>query len=111
MHVKFGSVTDLVGVFGECLSALAPLVTKVGIEWREPKNYDDWDAIASAIYSSIVAKTVAYTVEGELFNELTPYAIIMSEYRGASFLYSTEFGREAVFMKLVSSESPFDTAL
>jgi hypothetical protein len=109
--VQFASITELVVTFRECLVALAPIVTKVGIEWREPMNYDEWDGIASAIYSSVVASAVAYTVEGEGFAKLAPYDMLLRNFGQASCLFSYEFGRDAVFTRLETSEAPFDTAV
>ncbi len=111
MSRRYGSVTDLVVVLGECLSALTPYMSKVGIPWKEPNNYDDWDEIAGAVYSSVVGKTVAYTVEGKGFRKLAPYGLCMPTYAEASFLFSTQFGREAAFVKLVTSNDAFDTVL
>jgi len=111
MNQQFGSITELVATFRECLVALAPLVEKVGIEWREPKNYDAWDQIASAIYSSVVVGTVADTVEGEPFAKIAPYDMVLRNYGQASFLFSPRFGRDAVFIRLETSKAPFDTAV
>lgn len=100
MNQQFGSITELVVTFRECLVALTPLVTKVGIEWREFKNYDEWDGIASAIYSSVVASAVAYTVEGESFAKIAPYDMVLRNFGQSSYLFSPQFGRDAVFIRL-----------
>src|SRR5919198_1064221 len=111
MNRQFGSITKLVVTFRECLVALAPIVEKVGIEWRESKNYDEWDDIASAIYTSVVVSAVAYTVEGKAFAKIAPYDIVLRNYGRASFLFSPQFGREAPFHRLETSEALFDTAV
>jgi hypothetical protein len=111
MTQKFGSITELIVTFSECLAALTPYMSKLGIEWKEPNNYDDWDNIAAEIYSSVVVRSVAYTVEGEYFARLPPYDTVLPNYGDTSFLFSPQFGREAVFLKLESSDMPFDTAV
>jgi hypothetical protein len=111
VNQQFGSVTELIVAFRECLAALTPIVEKVGIEWREPKSYDEWDGIASAIYSSVVGSAVSYTVEGEGFAQIAPYDMILRNFGQASYLFSPQLGRDAVFIRLETSEAPFDTAV
>ena len=111
MSPKPNTITELVVTFSECLSALTPYVTRVGIPWKEPDNYDEWDAIASTIYSSIVVSTIAYAVEAELFAKLAPYDMSLSNYANTSFLFSRKFGRDAAFLRLESAVIPFDTAV
>jgi hypothetical protein len=110
MQRSFGSVRDLVMVFSDCLRVLTPYVGKVGIAWEDGQNYDDWDAIAQTLYSSLVDNTIAYTVEGRGFSKLTPYGLMMPDYSGKSFLFSAQSGRGAPFLKLEAAEMPFDTA-
>jgi hypothetical protein len=111
MHRRFDTVSKVVSIFGDCLRALTPYVTQVGIEWEDGKSYDDWDAITKALYATVVGGTVAYTVEGEGFRELMPYGMVMPDYAGKSFLCSVQFGPKAAFVKLESSKTSFDTAL
>jgi len=111
MDRRFGSVSDVVLVFGDCLRVLTPYVSRVGIEWDDGKNYDDWDAIAQTLYATVVGGTIAYTVEGEGFGKLTPYGMIMPDYSNKSLSFSMQSGRNAPFLKLAGSELPFDTAV
>jgi hypothetical protein len=111
MQRQFGTITDLVTVFSDCLCALAPHVTKVGIEWKEGKNYDDWDAIAQALYASTVNSTIAYAVQGQGFSKLPPYGLIMPNYSQLSFLFDRQSGDSFAFLRLEQSDRPFDTAV
>jgi hypothetical protein len=111
MAQTVGTVATLMMVLRDCLAALAPHLPPVGIEWEEGKAYDDWDDIADALYSSIVASSVAYVVEGQSFERLTPYNLRKSNYADVSFLYCRELGRNAVFVKLQAAGGQFDTAL
>ena len=108
---RFGTVAELVIIFSDCLRSLTSHVTKVGIEWEEGKNYDDWDAIAQALYSAIVGATIAYTVEGKGFKKLAPYALIMPDYSQLSFLSCVQSKQRLAFLRLERSERPFDTAV
>lgn len=111
MKRTIGKVTELVVVFRDCLRALTPYVGKAGIEWEDGKSYDDWDAIAQTLYSTIVGETIVYTVEGENFSKLTPYGLVMPNYTGQSFLFCAQHGRGAPFLKLEGIRPPFDTAV
>jgi hypothetical protein len=108
---RFGSIGEVVVIFSDCLRALIPYVQRVGIEWEEGKNYDDWDTIAQTLYTTIVANAVAYTVEGEGFKQLAPYSLILPNYAHESILYCSELGPASPFLKLVRSDMPFDTAV
>jgi hypothetical protein len=110
MRLSFGNVTELVMIFSECLRSLTPHVKKVGIEWEEGKNYDDWDAIAQTLYSAVVGSTIAYTVEGRGFRGLAPYALIMPDYSELSFLFCIQ-SKQLPFLRLERSERPFDSAV
>lgn len=110
MERNFGTISETVVIFSDCLRALSRHVSKVGIDWRDGKNYDDWDHIANALYSTIVGNSIAYTVEGEGFKAIAPYGMLLRDYSRNSFLYSDRYGQTAVFVKLQSSEEPFDTA-
>ena len=111
MERRFNSVSDVVLIFSDCLRVLTPYVSKVGIEWDDGKNYDDWDAIAQTLFSTVVGGTIAYTVEGEGFSRLTPYGMTMPDYSNQSLLFNVQLGRHAPFLKLEGSELPFDTAV
>lgn len=111
MEKKFGTITETLVIFSDCLRALSRHVTKVGIDWRDGKNYDDWDIIASSLYSAIVSNSISYTLEGEGFRNIVPYGMLLRDYSRSSFLYSDQYGQMAVFVKLQSLEQPFDTAL
>src|SRR5476649_2526097 len=111
MEQTFSSITELVRTFSECLRALTPYVSRVGITWQDGQNYDDWDAIAQTLYATVIDNSIAYTVLGKDFVKLTPYGRTMPDYAECSFLYCTEAGESAPFLILVQSEAPFDTAV
>lgn len=111
MERSIRSITELVAIFSDCLRVLIPHVSKAGIEWEEGKSYDDWDAISQVLYSTVVAGSIAYAVEGKGFRTLAPYGMIMPEYADESLLFSIRSGDSAPFLKLERSEVAFDTAV
>ena len=110
MAQVLGSVRDLIGTFHDCLEVLAPLLLKVGIEWEDEKQYDDWDEIAEALYSSVVASSVAYAVEGQPFEKLGRYGFRLPTYSARSYLYSRDLGSSAAFLCLQTGAVRFDRA-
>lgn len=105
------SITRAIEIFGDCLRSLIPHVSKLGIEWEQGKSYDDWDLIASALFSAIVERGIAYSVEGEKFAPLAPYDLKISDYETRSFLFDESSGQSAPFLRLEKSQRPFDTAV
>ena len=54
---------------------------------------------------------MSYTVEGDGFAQIAPYDMILRNFEQASYLFSPQFGRDAVFIRLETSEASFDTAV
>jgi hypothetical protein len=106
-----GTVTSLMVVFADCLRALTPHVSKVGITWKDGEAYDDWDAIAQSLYTGVVNNTIAYCVEGKGFRALTPYGLVRPDYGDCSYLFGTDLGHSAPFLYLEGKDKPFDTAV
>lgn len=111
MQRSFGSVTELMLVFGGCLRVLTPYVGSTGIDWQDDKQNEDWNTIAATLYSTIVGGAIARVVDGKGFDRLTAYGIIPPDYSRRSFLFSVQAGRNAAFWKLEGAELPFDTAV
>ena len=52
------SVVELLSIFREGLVAMVPIAEKARIPWRDGEAYDDWDGIASALYTNIVVRGI-----------------------------------------------------
>jgi len=90
------------------------------INWEEGQQYDDWDEIAQALFSSIVAQSLWNMTLGEDKNPLldVPLEKIIPRYNMLYENYS-DFGRieiydarahdNYVFVGLSTSSKPFDT--
>lgn len=102
---------NLMGYFREALLALVPIANKVHMPWKEPDNYDDWDTICSALYASIVARSVENAMENEQFFELLPYDKRAESYNENSFVGSSDLGIDHAFICLQTRSKPFDTCL
>ncbi len=52
------TITELLGVFASALFALIPFAEQLSIPWRDGDSYDDWDAMAEALWENLVVGTI-----------------------------------------------------
>src|SRR5437870_48938 len=107
----FGTISEAIQIFRDSLIVLIPFIERIGMKWRTPDNYDDWDDIACAAYNSIIARTIYYTLEGEPFFKFTRYGLAPRTFREFSYLFCTHLGRSSPFIGLETLREPFDTAV
>lgn len=85
----------------------------IGMGWQEHDAYDDWDAIANALYVSFVARPIAWASSGSPLS-LAPYDLAVDDLSGNSVIVVQTAGggsddTEFVFRRLVTTSAPFDT--
>lgn len=56
------TVTSVVLNFRAALLALVPMVERVGIPWKRPDAYDEWDAIASVLFEKLVVEMLRWSL-------------------------------------------------
>jgi hypothetical protein len=105
------SSTNLLGHFREALLAMVPIADKIHMPWREPDSYDDWDAITSALYNSIVIRSIESAMGYGNFYPIPPYDKRISSYNEKSFVSSLELGQSCAFVCFQTKNIPFDTCL
>lgn len=79
-------VTDVLLNFRNALLQLIPVAEQVGIPWKRPDAYDEWDAMASVLFENLVEKVLCWSLESkrqESF-QLPPYDLIQRSYTGYS---------------------------
>lgn len=74
------TITDLVGVYASALLALIPHAERVHMRWREGESYDDWDAIAEALWNSFVVSPMADALSGGTPLQLPRYGFAYDIY-------------------------------
>lgn len=105
------SVSDLIAIFREALLALVPQMEKARIPWREGEAYDDWDDIATSLYTSIVARSVQNSLQARPGVDLPPYDLLEESYADSAYIEviikatQTRFA----FVALTTGRDPFDT--
>ena len=103
--------TSLMNAFRDALRALIPVAEKIHMRWKEPNNYDDWDAICSAIFCSIVVRSIESATEDKDFFPIVSYDKRISSYDDKSYISDAcELGAMA-FVCLQTDVRPFDTCL
>ena len=76
------SLSALLEIFRQSLSALAPIVEQAKISWREAEAYDDWDSIASNLFENIVLNSLRFSQEVAFEPKIPEYDIILPSYKG-----------------------------
>jgi hypothetical protein len=105
------SPTNLMGHFREALLALVPIADKIHMPWREPESYDDWDAITSALFSSIVIRSIESATGDQHFFPIVQYDKRVTSYNDKSFVSSVYLGQNYAFVCFETRNQPFDMCL
>ena len=82
------SVTEVLLNFRQALLAILPAIERVGIPWRRPDAYDEWDSIASALFESLVFQVLHFSLP-DSFKEkfrIPDYDLFLPTYTGLSVL-------------------------
>jgi hypothetical protein len=106
-------LTDVLLNFRAALLAIAPLAERVGIPWKRPDAYDEWDTIATSLFESLIVRIVRWSVPEELQGELRipPYDLLLESYRDMATIEVTHpaLGRGRwMFHAFATVENPFD---
>ncbi len=106
------SISTLLLTFRDALSSLVPHAETLGIPWKDGDAYDDWDNISSALFKSMVARSIQYAKECPDNTPLAPYDILIPSYKGSAyFSVSNISNNKNAFVKFSTSENPFDTVM
>jgi hypothetical protein len=107
------TITDLVMNFRAGLLGLVPCFEGVGISWKRPEAYDEWDRCAAAVFQALIVEPLRSSrpaAEQESFR-LPDYDMLLSTYAGLSIIEVVPANPDApmkVFHALGTAASPFD---
>lgn len=107
------TVTELVENFRSALLCLLPSVERVGLAWKRPDAYDDWDNLSEAVYQALIVEPLRSSLpatERERFS-LPRYDLLLPSYAGKSIievLPPRSDGTIRVFHALGTATAPFD---
>ena len=108
------TITELIANFRGALLGVQPSVEKVGIPWKRPDAYDEWDELAGVLYRTLVVDAIRARLpeaDQERFR-MPEYDLLLPDYGRTSFLelMPSAAGRpRRVFHALGTRQTPFDT--
>lgn len=107
------TVTDLLLNFRQALLAVVPTVEKVGTSWRRLDAYDEWDAIASALFNALVFEVLRWSQPERLKERfrLPDYDLLLQSYAGLCVLEVVHPALPSghhIFHAFGTRKSPFD---
>ena len=95
------TLTELLGVFAASLVALTPFAERLSIPWRDGESYDDWDAIAEALWMSFVVSTMADALSTGSVLNLPRYGFSYDEYPFKDMLIVSAEGSELLVVQQI----------
>lgn len=107
------TITELVMNFRDGLLGLVPCFEHVGIPWKQPEAYDEWDNCAAAVFQALVVEPLRSALPGteqEGFG-LPGYDMLLPTYAGLCVIEVMPARRDRtirVFHALGTASSPFD---
>ena len=108
------TVTSLLLLYRDALRALVPFFDQLGLPWREPDAYDEWDELASLLYRHFVVGSLLETsvVEDRETIKVAEYDIVQQSYAGMSYVSVIPLGepkdRCRVFHSFATDVNPLD---
>jgi hypothetical protein len=106
--------SELILNFRAALCAIVPIAEKAGVPWRRPDAYDDWDAVATALFEALVVgplKVLRDELDGGTF--ALPRYDLITDVQPDSWVIQVEHPSLAVggwiFHALGTTAEPFDT--
>lgn len=105
-------VKGLVLNLRSALMGLATAFERVGLPWKRPDAYDEWDNCASATFEALVIEPLRSSLGGRDALVFPEYDLLLPSYRGISVievLPDRGDGTVQVFHALASQQEPFDS--
>jgi len=107
------TATDILLNFRSALAALVPLVERVGIPWKRPDAYDEWDAMAAELFNNLVVQVFRWSLQEDTQEtlRLPSYDLMLESYSELSTIEvihpALKPGRW-IFNAFETEASPFD---
>jgi hypothetical protein len=100
----------LVGV-QRAFRALAPIADDLGVRWREPENYLDWDAVTQGTYEGFALSAIRSSAGWINFVPLIGYDRRVADYSQFSYVGVESHGTYLPFICFQTISDSFDTCL
>lgn len=108
--------TEIILNFRSALLAVLPMVERVGIPWRSGDAYDEWDAVAAALFEALVVDVFRWSLFADRPDalQMPPYDMILksySEHSAVEIDHPSLPGGRKVFHSFGTSQRPLDQVL
>jgi hypothetical protein len=130
------SVDELVQIFHDALAAVAPVLERARIHSDLPRAYDEWDAIAQALFHNVVVRSIQWSDEVHLdladkglfdlgqyatlgaVSAASPHLIVRNASNGEWHMFHAIVSRQRLFDsvqvlkpgEMTPTETPYETA-
>lgn len=107
------TITELLLNFRSALRSVAPLAERVGVPWRRPDAYDEWDDIATVLFVNLVAKVLQWSLVEDTGREapIAAYDVLLESYENVNAIevrHTSLNGERFVFHAFGTENAPFD---
>ncbi len=104
-------ISGLIKAFQKSLCALALIADELGIRWREPNNYDEWDIAANGIFRGFVIENIHASNDWRNFLPILGYDLKIADYSDYSFVAVRRGDTYLPFYRLDTRVQAFDTCV
>ena len=104
-------VNTLVVAFRSALRAIVPIAETIGIRWREPDNYDEWDWAAKGLFEGFVLAAIRSSDNNAHLAPFAGYDERLSSYNDRSFIAAKSRLKALPFVCFETASQPFDICL
>lgn len=101
------TVKNLFQILRDGLILLVPIAERADIVWSGPDVYDNWDDIASGLFSGIV-KNIVYNLVDPSIGKIPDYSSTFISYNDKSFFTCSELKQNNAFVSFYTKNSAFD---
>ena len=105
------AIQRLIEAARTALAAVAPIAETIGVQWREPENYEEWDTLAKGVFDGFVLQTIQSAERCGEGLPLVQYDKRLSDYRDVSFVAVVSDGRLFPIVCFETDREPFDSLL
>lgn len=100
------TVTDLILNFADACRRLVPVLDYAGVPWGDGDQYDNWDRIAEALFTSLVTEPCTFQALGKTEPRVVRYGFTPDA--DCTAWIAVEGECVAQFINLSSLATPFD---
>lgn len=105
------TINSLMAAFRKALRAVVPVAEEIGIPWREPDAYDDWDAVANGLYEGFLLHGIRESKEYNNTLPLAPYGVRRDDYTSYGYVAASWRGQVYPLVELATVAAAFDTCV